>query len=73
MSDPRLLHFTLARELEALWRRARRAKLAEAGIEVRRPQHQWPEPPEREPTDQERAQAIADVAALEQYEIGSDD
>jgi len=73
MSDPRLLQFMVFRELRALARRVRRAKLAEAGIAVRSPQLDWPEPPEREPTDQERAQAIADIANLEQYEIGRDD
>jgi hypothetical protein len=63
VSDP-LPHDQLMRELDRLWRDARRAKLAEAGIEIRRPRHGWPEAPARPATVEVWARALVDVAAI---------
>jgi hypothetical protein len=59
-----LPHDRLMRELRELWRQERRAKLAAAGIEIRRPRRQPPDPPERPATADEWARAIVDVAAV---------
>jgi hypothetical protein len=63
VSDP-LPHDRLMRELRKLWRQERRAKLAAAGIEIRRPHRQPPDPPERPATADEWARALVDVAAV---------
>jgi hypothetical protein len=67
VSEP-LPHDRLMRELETIWREGRRAALAAAGIEVRRPTRAWPEPPEP-PTSAALlvgawADAVVDVATL---------
>lgn len=66
MSEPHPL-LQLEAELRAMQQQLRddrRARLAAAGVKVRRPRDGWPEPPEPPATAAQWARAIVEVAAV---------